>query len=216
MLVKTDDYENNDGTPVWIPLDKVASGTAAVYLDYKAANERGESGQEYQDAFLEKLYQRNSGWLKGIQFDMLPWDQQAQQEMLRNIRETQGSDFKILVQCYGQMMDLYQPEHLKAVLEPLEGVVDYVLFDSSHGTGKKLDVEALEPYVEEASQLDWLAVGVAGGLNAENVAEELAVLLRKYPDLSFDAEGNLHKTRDGSLDLQEVLEYLSIAQLITD
>jgi len=42
---------------------------------------------------------------------------------------------------------------------------------------------------------DQVGIGVAGGLDAENV-RELAPLLRDWPDLSLDAEGRLREADD--------------------
>lgn len=91
------------------------------------------------------------------------------------------SDLKIMLQCYGQAMDDLGPKGVSRRLRAFAAYTDYVLFDA------------------------------AGGLNAERVREDLPGLLAKYPDLSWDAEGQLHpvnNVRKRPLQLNFTKDYL--------
>lgn len=111
-------------------------------------------------------------------------------------------------------MDELGPQGVARRLGSCAHVLDYVLFDASHGTGKRLDTVALQPFIEEAySTFDSTQTGIAiaGGLNATNVRDDLPDLIARYPQLSWDAEGQLHPVnRDGKrpLDLTAAKDYL--------
>lgn len=182
-----------------------------IYLDYKSAAERGEGPKMYQENFLHNLIDDCAPWINGIQFDMLAWHSSEEQKMLESLRKYAGQNFRILIQCYGKQMEENTPYEIVEKLKGLEGIVDYILFDSSHGTRKTLDVEVLEPFVEKASGPDWLGVGIAGGFDGPTIREYLPNLFKNYPDLSIDAEGKLHQTPDGILDRKVVGDYLDAA-----
>jgi hypothetical protein len=188
---------------------------AQVYLDVDHVSDDG-----YRAAFMDRLLGHGSGWLAGVQFDMLPWHDNADMEpFLHGLRETTG--LPVLLQCHGPAMDLLGPEGAARRLGELANVIDFVLFDSSHGTGKRLDVDRLTSFVDAAyscAGLDEIGVAVAGGLSPATVTEDLPALVARFPDLSWDAEGSLHLTNtDGvrPLDMDVVHGYLSAsAQLL--
>lgn len=182
-------------------------GIAQVYLDLKEAREQGI--RNYKERFIEKLLARSASWLTGIQFDMLPWHHYDQSDFLQYV-STEVPE--ILLQCYGGMMRTKNPEQIAETLKAYQGLVTHVLFDASHGRGKVLDVEALKPYVEAASMLEGISVGVAGGLNADVIrSPEFRSLLEQYPHLSFDAEGGLRQDKKGLLDRKLTEAYLNAA-----
>ena len=198
------DIENRYG-PNWYPIgedivDAVVTGNdenemrvAQVFLDIREAEEQGIEG--YEKRFIDKLIGRTGMWLDAAQFDMLPWHERDYRELFESMILAKP-DLEILLQCQGPVMQEMSPREVMERLGMYKEYVSYALFDASHGTGKELDTKALRPYVAEASQSDWLSVGVAGGLNEHIVASRLPELLGEFPDLSFDAEGQLHKHHD--------------------
>ena len=208
--------------PTWYPIgdtiaDSVRPATgnsmlaAQVYLDLAEARRQGIT--DYPARFMEKLIQRTGGWLDAVQFDLLPWDDQDYSELFEEMILAKP-DLDILLQCQGPIMDAHSPQEIAKRLEYYKQYVSYVLFDASHGTGTRLDTNALRPYVAEASEKDWLGVGVAGGLSGAVVEQDLPELLGDYPHLSFDAEGSLHENLDPNnkrLTLTSVDHYLSTA-----
>lgn len=186
-------------------------GVAQVYLDLKEARLKGEKG--YEEDFIEKLLGRNSAWLSGIQFDMLPWHKDDYSDLLQLIKDANSTPHDVLLQCYGKIMNQHSPAQIKELLKQYEGLADYVLLDASHGQGKRLDVEQLKPYIDELYGVDGIGLGIAGGLDAQIVAQELPALLADYPDLSFDAEGRLRLPETGTyrLDQPTTAQYLQAA-----
>ena len=88
-----------------------------------------------------------------------------------------------------------------------------MLFDASHGKGVRMDAMRLYPFIEtayESNELCTVGITVAGGLNSQVVREDLPQLVQDYPDLSWDAEGQLHPVnRDNKrpLDMPIVMDY---------
>ena len=170
----------------------------------------------YFHKFANKIQWRGQKWLQAMQFDMLPWDRD---EKLLDVVDVTRRYFQtqILMQCHGPAMERLGPKGVAEKLGRYAGALDYVLFDASHGTGKRLDVAALKPFLEEAYSSDELqnvGFAVAGGLNADIVREDLPELLEEFPDLSFDVEGQVHKMKnDGtrSLNMDAAKEYLQAA-----
>lgn len=214
------DTENKYGAE-WYPVGEAISGcvvasddrelrVAQIFLDQKEARQCSE--ENYEKCFIDKLLGRAGLSLNGIQFDMLPWDSEWHGGVLGHIRKSQP-DYKIILQAHKAQMEQHGPSELIDRLKPYacNGLVDYVLFDASHGTGTELDIETLKRFVDEAYTRTNLGVGIAGGLDAGVVARQLPAILKNYPDLSFDAEGKLHINPDDddrSLNLCTARDYL--------
>lgn len=215
------DTENTYG-PSWYPVGDTIVNTlgtewsqelrvAQIYLDHVAAIRAKE--QDYERAFVDKLMGRAGRMLNALQFDMLPWDTRAYTDLFLHIKQTYP-DTAIILQAHKQQMQQHGPQELARRLKWYPGQVDYVLFDASHGTGQRMDTGALLPFVTEAYRCTSLGIGVAGGLNAEVVTEDMPRLLEIYPDLSFDAEGQLHKNQnpeDRALNMDSTVSYLAAA-----
>lgn len=190
---------------------KANPNTLAVAQTYLDINHVQNS--EYRRVFVNHIVERGRAWIQAIQFDMLPWhDNDDMLEFLGEVKE--DYDVKILLQCYGRAMEELGPKDAVQKLGRHAASIDYVLFDASHGTGKRMDAGKLDGFLDEAYSSDALAgVGfaVAGGLNASAVREDLPALLEKYPDLSWDAEGQLHPLNNAGkrpLQMDYVRDYL--------
>lgn len=168
------------------------SRSLAVAQAFFEPAEVGDAG--YRQAFAERIFSRGAAWIDGIQFDMLPWH--TSDDMLRFLEELKEKyATKILLQAHAPAMTELGPAGVPRRLGRYAAAVDYVLFDSSHGTGKRLNVDALADFLDAAyssSNLDHAGFAIAGGLNGDIVREELPALLERYPDVSWDAEGQLH------------------------
>ncbi len=199
------------------------TGVAQLYMDAEQL-----SSSRYLRLFMPLALGRASNrWLTGVQFDMFPWYDRP--DVLRDTVECgamslaqDGERLTVTLQCQGDIMSRHTPRNIAKRLGEFVGHIDYVLFDSSHGQGKRIDTQALLPYldaVRNETQLDALGIGVAGGLNAEVVRAELPKLLRYFPNLSWYAEGQLHPTAptgDRPLDITVCQEYLEASAEILD
>ena len=167
----------------------------------------------YRDEFVRRICRRGRVWLNALQLDLLPWhDNDAMLPFLETVKADTGN--AILLQAHGEAMSRLGPEGVARQLGRYAHVLDYVLFDASHGKGVRMNPAALKPFLDASYASPALAhvgFGVAGGLNAQVVREDVPALLAEHPDLSWDAEGQLHPvnaTGKRPLDRQLVREYL--------
>jgi hypothetical protein len=180
---------------------------AQTYLDVEHVDSK-----DYRDKFLQRIVERGRPWLQAVQFDMLPWH--ANYETLEWLEKVKEQNVEVFLQAHKNAMEELGPRGVIRRLGRHAHLIDYLLFDSSHGTGQRLDVSALKPFVAEAySSLDVSHTGIAlaGGLHGAVVREDLPELVAQFPNLSWDAEGQLHPARqDGKrpLDLAVTEDYL--------
>jgi hypothetical protein len=180
---------------------------AQAYLDIEHVD-----SEEYREKFLGRIVERGQPWLQAIQFDMLPWH--ANRETLKFLERVKEQDVEVFLQAHKNAMDELGPDGVVRQLGHYAHIIDYLLFDSSHGTGQRLDTAALRPFVAEAYDklnLSQTGIALAGGLHGTVVREDLPELVAQFPNLSWDAEGQLHPTnQDGKrpLDLAVVEDYL--------
>lgn len=212
------DVENKYGS-AWYPVgeqsfsDLMTPGsdaTAQMYLEPEvlAADPR------YGTEFIRRIKRRGRNWLNIVQFDLLPFQQgpEALGYLIHEAKRQQDlQEYQVIVQCHAAAMS----EGPKAALEKLKRLspdeIDWVLFDASHGKGLELNPDALKPFLEAAfsdNDMAHVGIGVAGGLDAGVVERRLPSLLAEFPQISWDAEGRLHQTADGSLDMAAARAYL--------
>jgi hypothetical protein len=170
---------------------------------------------KYRQRFTDRIMARGGSWIKGMQYDMLPWHRYDFRDYLHDVRDIYGK--RTLLQAHGPAMEALGPGGTAKVLGSYGPVLDYVLFDSSHGRGQTLDTVELRRYLDEAystSELAHVGFAVAGGLDGDVVHNELRPLVRDFPDLSWDAEGKLHPvTGEGRrpLDIPTAERYIEIS-----
>ena len=220
------DTENKYGT-AWYPVgEKAFEGAVLKNTDPKKAINIAQayfdvahvSDADYRSVFTERIFRRGASWLDGIQFDMLPWHSDKNiAPFLAQLKELHP-DKLVLLQCHGDAMAQLGPKHAMRRLGALASSIDYVLFDSSHGTGKRLNVGNLRDFLYEgyaSSKLDTVGLAVAGGLNATVVREDLPEIVDTFPQTSWDAEGQLHPINskgERPLDEEIVGDYLTASR----
>ncbi|NCU37557.1 hypothetical protein EOL96_00630 [Candidatus Saccharibacteria bacterium] len=179
-----------------INTDTYTTGIAQIYFDNEKVFER-----TYRDDFLLRALGAGAQrWLTGVQFDMLPWHSRPDiaHDVCSRVVDTyclpSVHDRLIVLQCQGEIMDAHTPRQIATMLGQLP-LITHVLFDSSCGRGKKMNAEDSLPYIDAVyteDNLQHLGVAVAGGLDAEVVRTELAKVVARFPEVSWDAEGRLH------------------------
>ncbi len=129
--------------------------------------------------------------IKLVQVNGLDLDQ------LRKLRKLKESkDISIIMQVNAQLLESHTPSELtQAITRFDEEVVSYAWLDGSGGLGKKLDWEKLEPFVKELQGVG-IGVGIAGGLNPDNLEEMLPDILDSYTEISWDAQSGVMDTID--------------------
>lgn len=183
---------------------------AQVYLEPEAL----AADPQYATNFIRRIKQRGQNWLHMIQFDLLPYQvaPEASSYIIHEAKRYVHEEYSVIVQCHEAAMS----EGPKTALEKLKRLspdeIDYVLFDASHGKGREMDPDHLRRFLDAAygdSGLNHVGFGVAGGLDAAAVEQHLPTILNDFPDISWDAEGKLHQTPDGSLDIDAAKAYLT-------
>lgn len=200
----------------WFPPDPEIMRIAQVYLDPQYTDDA-----EYLKKFVDRIIHRGKPWMDAIQFDV---DWNSNETILPFIGDLHDeTGLPILLQCRGETMQELGPDRIVKRLGHYAQKLTFILFDASHGTGKRMNAYGLKPFLDAAYTSDELAgVGfaVAGGLNTQVVREELPKLLGDYPDLSWDAEGQLHPQQpDGTspIDSALVSDYFKASSdVITD
>lgn len=192
----------------------MVTGVAQVCFDDERVNDT-----HYRRDFLwRSLGNAAHSWLTGVQFDMLPWYPQANcaaatfEHGIYYLEDT-AKDLTRTLQCQGDIMIAATPEQIAQQLQTMP-YIDYILFDASGGRGLRMDVEMLLPYIDRIyndAQFDHMQVAVGGGLNAHVVRTELPKILKHFPAVSWDAEGQLHPVNHNGkrpLDMAICKEYL--------
>lgn len=195
--------------------DATASmGVAQVYFDPEMIDNPG-----YREFFSDRIFRRGAPWIDGIQFDMLPWHSDpAMLTFLEKLKSKHNT--KLLLQVHGQAMETLGPKGVVETLSKHAEILDYVLFDASHGKGKRLDIEKLLPFLQAAyedSRLANVGISLAGGLNGSVVEQELESIVSEFPDISWDAEGQLHTLddkRELPLNMSVVREYMVASEKV--
>ena len=196
-------------------------GVAQMYLDPESVRKQ----PDYPEQFVDRIMARGERWLTHLQFDMLPFHDHESREWGSVISRIRRRGYGVIMQCHGPAM----AQGADIALDQLRRLpqLDYVLFNASHGTGKRFDAQALLPFLDAAYNDTELEArktnfGLAGGLSAAIVHEELQPIVRAFPEVSWDAEGRLHVPLDsprnaGKLDDDAVRAYLDAsAQVLQD
>ncbi len=207
-------YPVGDGIERALEFSSNTMGVAQVFFDEEQLH-----NMSYRDVFMKKLLGRTAhSWLTGLQFDRLgDWcaDPQIAYDVINKI----PNGLTTILQCQAELLEQYIPQEVADALVALPRV-DYVLFDASGGRGVPMDSEQLLPFIEQVYgdiRLGATNVAVGGGLDAEVVAAKLPILLKKFPQLSWDAEGKLHPLKDSGmrpLDMEYCREYIEASAAV--
>ncbi len=160
--------------------------------------------------FVELVMSRTTEWVKynessrgdhdwrrsmAVQLDKFPWMDPSTDDFLRWLAES--SVYPVVLQCFKGYMEMYQPYEIVRRLRSMGELASSltILFDASHGKGTEMSPNDLRPFIggiKESVLEDHVEVGVAGGLDGENVQYLLHRLLKEFGPLSWDAESKLH------------------------
>jgi|GEM_PF-1643800 len=137
--------------------------------------------------------------LHGIQLNM--WTEVADLEWFRKRYPT----ISVIQQVGGMVQHAchHKPRAIAEWIRERRDFIDYVLLDSSDGTGLNLNVAYMEEMIGRIIQKvlgKMPLIGVAGGLREETL-RNIEPLLRLYVELSYDAQGKLRDEKSGGGDL---------------
>lgn len=158
---------------------------------------------------IENSLERAESWVDGLQYDLLPWfTEDSSLQLIERYAHGVAVDGPVILQCHGDIMQNASPEQMLERLRRVEGFITHILFDASEGRGLQMNPDTLSWWVEivQASDLD-IGVAIAGGLGGPETAQLLGPILRRFDDISWDAESKLHT--DYALNIGVVALYLA-------
>lgn len=137
---------------------------------------------------LERAFEYGGPDLDAFQLDMI-WPDPA---VVREFADRHPL-LRIILQVGSKALEKAEddPETLIELLKPYEDAIEDVLLDKSGGKGLMMEAALLEPFIYElrARRPD-LGITLAGGLGPETL-HLVEPLVRKFPELSIDAQGKL-------------------------
>ncbi len=126
--------------------------------------------------------------LDAVQLDM-PWPNLELVAALKKKHPEVRLILQVGSRALGQIGD--EPKPLIERVQDYAGWIDDVLLDKSGGEGRPMDAEVLRPFVEVLHKsMPRLGLTVAGGLGPDTL-HLVAPLVRDFPMLSIDAQGQL-------------------------
>ena len=129
--------------------------------------------------------------MHAIQLDMV-W---PDSDLIKEYRENHPK-IRVVIQVNKVALEQINndPQFLIQRLKDYGDSIDYALLDKSMGRGLGMDEKALRPFVQElAENMPELGIAVAGGLGP-NTIHLVQGLVRDYPQISIDAQGQLRRS----------------------
>ena len=156
-------------------------------------------------------------FLDGIQLNMTypPLDQ------IEKIKK-EFPKLEIIFQANSGVLNSGSKREIAERIMNYDGLIDYVLIDSSGGKGENLNISFSADLANEIKDLNPnINIGFAGGFKGSNVKTNCHNLINKCRDFSFsiDAEGGLRdklseKYGDDLLNMNKVREYIQSASSV--
>lgn len=149
---------------------------------------------EYIASQLQEATEQIQQGIDGVQVNNL---EAHEIDGLRSFRQERR--MPAVLQIHRRFLNTYTPGDLTELLRQKREACDYIWLDMSGGEGEPLNREQLLPFIKEITEDPELAdkgVGLAGGLNGENI-QKIEPLLREEPNLSWDAQRGVQTKEDG-------------------
>lgn len=151
----------------------------------------------------------------GLQLNMV-WPDRG---VLRTFRDICG-DARVVLQIgkVAQEVAGLTPAKIAMNVKLYDGLIDDVLFDPSGGLGQPFSPSRAQDVLSEIEDLGMnIGLGVAGGLgpNSLHMLHGLSGLIKRFPNLSIDAQGKLRDELN-NLDTERVNDYIAQAVALFD
>lgn len=155
---------------------------------------------------LSQLVQIFRGKLHGFQVN-LPWPNRFDLQSLKNAYP----DLKLVLQVGTEALRqiCFDPNEFVLKIHEYKGIVDYVLYDPSGGTGKGLSPQSVCKYFRKLKR-SGLGLVAAGGLSPkiEELTSKLAPLYEEFPGLSTDIESGVRYPGTDKFDVDAAIAYV--------
>lgn len=104
----------------------------------------------------------------------------------------------VVLQIDDELLSTMTPNAIADLAVQYSGVIDCLWLDGSSGKGKPLQHSKLLPVIDRVSSMtESVGIGVAGGLNPDNLEELLTPILKEFPNTSWDVESGVQVIDDG-------------------
>jgi len=211
MSFKTLNGIKSKWTKAWVPKEQIAPIFIDHPLVFNAIHYADYDGVTELDDLLRAASYGGEN-LHTLQLDM-PW---PNPDLVREFREKYPETSVVLQVGSKALEEIAVPEtfqsclNLCSRLKEYGDAIDFVLLDLSGGRGKEMRPKELFPYALtiDLSNLN-LGIAVAGGLGPDTL-HHLDLFLRRFPDLSIDAQGKLRPSGNAldPIDWSMAKEYL--------
>jgi phosphoribosylanthranilate isomerase len=162
---------------------------------------------DHPDEIADQLLQALSpiqNAIAGVQVNGLNFEQAKTLQKFK----AQHPDISTIMQIHRGLLARYKPAELAALVAGCPDV-DYVWLDASGREGIELDLAELMPYIAELAEKTPVGIGIAGGLNADNVYDLLAPAVNEYPWLSWDGQKGIQTY--GRFDINKAEQFLAVS-----
>ncbi len=163
---------------------------------------------------LEQICEIAGQNLQGFQLNIC-WPDPREIEKFKRLNSISTIVLQISKHAFKKVGD--QPKALVNKLKnDYSNLIEYALLDPSGGYGKEMDLQKTDDYLSEIhfAGLDQkIGIGIAGGLHAQNLSS-IAPLVKKFPNLSIDAEGKLRDNDTDLLKISAMIEYITEAKKV--
>lgn len=168
----------------------------------------GVGSAEYEAAYLGAIASSIRGWADGIQIDGLVWEHNDYHQLFEGLLR-RSPDLGILMHCRVSLQSWR--DQLKSLVRSgmYRETVDQMIFEAPIDDEGEPAMMLLDGFIEAAGERGVMA-SVGGGLNANRVRRYIPPIIRRYADVSVDAESQLHINPDGGsqLNLEATRQYL--------
>ena len=126
--------------------------------------------------------------------------------------EASGKNVEVILQIGKNALEEAKnnPRIVTKILSIYDGIIHRVLLDKSMGKGLGMDAAYLIPFAREIQEtFPMIGIGAAGGLGPETT-HLVEPMIKKFPDLSIDAQGRLRPSGNAldPIDWNMASEYL--------
>lgn len=209
------DIKNKYGTS-WYPVGeqiKRATGSCRNLGETVLHINSDQSDPDYMGIFAKYVYERScvadwdetelgsqyatiANYIGGFQLNRLPWHETDYTPMLERLRKTTRVS-RLILQASNLQLNSLRPAEFAKALKGYEARISSVLLDGSSGTGKLLNPQKINEYIDACLDENVGAnIAIAGGISPQTFNELIPKIVDSHSKISFDAETGLRDNYD--------------------
>ncbi len=192
-----------------IPMIHYHTENAGKTSGFSAPIEQSSPGKEKLADEIKEVFERIYDKCKAVQLNMT-WPAIEQVEKIKK----EFPDMQIVFQLNKYALKDAGIEAVVKRTKEYEKFVDYVLIDPSGGLGAEFDLEkSTELMTAIENEMKNKTIGIAGGLDGENVKEKVVTITKKIKHSYFciDAQGRLRTENKNEISIEKTYKYVAEA-----